>query len=129
VIDTTPMAEDKEEPELKDFKKVFINPVIIEEYDEPWSFEEGCLSLPQIREEVVRPSKVRIEYFDEHWNLREEVYGGVRARVIQHEYDHLDGRLFVDRINPIRRKLLTPRLSAISKGKVECDYKIIFPKK
>ncbi len=129
VVDTSPMADDDEKPELKDFKKAFINPVIIEEFDEPLTYEEGCLSLPQIREEVVRPSQVRIEYYDENWKLREEVYDGLRARVIQHEYDHLDGRLFVDRINPIRRKLLSSRLSAISKGKVETDYKIVFPKK
>lgn len=129
VIDTTPMAEDREEPELQDFKKAFINPIIIEEFNEPWAFEEGCLSLPQIREEVVRPSNVRIEYYDENWELKEEVYSGIRARVIQHEYDHLDGKLFVDRINPIRRKLLTSRLNAISRGKVESDYKIVYPKK
>ena len=129
VVDTSPMADDDERPELKGFKKAFINPVIVEEFDEPLTYEEGCLSLPQIREEVVRPSQVRIEYYDENWKLREEVYDGLRARVIQHEYDHLDGRLFVDRINPIRRKLLTSRLAAISKGKVETDYKIIFPRK
>lgn len=129
VVDTTPMAESAEEPELKDFRKAFINPIIIDEFDEPWSFEEGCLSLPLIREEVIRPSKIRIEYYDEKWNLKEEEYSGTRARVIQHEYDHLNGKLFVDRINPIRRKLLTPRLNAISNGKVDIDYKIIFPKK
>ncbi len=129
VVDTTPMAENAEEPELREFRKVFINPVIIEEFDEPWSFEEGCLSLPQIREEVVRPGKVRIEYYNENWELKEEVYSGVRARVIQHEYDHLDGKLFVDRISPIRRKLLAPRLNAISRGRVESEYRIIYPKK
>ncbi len=129
VIDTSEMADDREEPELKDFRKVFINPIILEEFDEPWAFEEGCLSLPKIREEVVRPSRVRIEYYDENWELKEEVYSGVRARVIQHEYDHLDGKLFVDRINPIRRKLLTSRLNDISKGKVDSDYKIVFPRK
>jgi peptide deformylase len=129
VVDTTPMAENSKEPGLDGFRKVFINPIIIDEYDEPLTFEEGCLSLPHIREEVIRPSKVKIEYYDEHWNLKEEEYDGVRARVIQHEYDHLEGKLFVDRINPIRRKLLTPRLSSISKGKVECEYKIIYPKK
>lgn len=129
VVDLSPMAEDWEDPDLKTFKKAFINPIIIEEFDEPWGFEEGCLSLPKIREEVVRPSQVRIEYYDENWELKEEVYEGVRARVIQHEYDHLDGKLFVDRINPIRRKLLTSRLKDISRGKVDTDYKIIFPKK
>jgi peptide deformylase len=129
VIDTSPIAEDKGEPELKDFKKAFINPVILEEWGDPWSFEEGCLSLPNIREEVIRPSHVRIEYFDENWNLLEEVYTGIRARVIQHEYDHLDGKLFVDKINPIRRKLIIPMLTAISRGKAECDYEMVYPKR
>ena len=78
---------------------------------------------------MVRPDHVRIEYYDEHWNLKEESYDGIRARVIQHEYDHLDGRLFVDRISPIRRKLLTPRLNSISQGKAECSYQMIYPKK
>jgi len=114
---------------LKDFKRVFINPYILEESGDPWSFEEGCLSLPNIREEVIRPSKVRIEYYDEKWNLIEEEFDGIRARVVQHEYDHLEGKLFVDKINPIRRKLLGPRLNAISRGKVDKDYKIVFPKK
>jgi peptide deformylase len=129
VIDTTPMAENADEPELANFRKVFINPYILEEWGDPWSFEEGCLSLPNIREEVSRPSKVRIEYYDEDWNLKEEEYSGIRARVIQHEYDHLDGKLFVDKISPIRRKLLTARLNAISRGRAECDYRMVFPKK
>lgn len=129
VVDTSPISEDKEEPELKDFKRVFINPYILEEWGDSWSFEEGCLSLPNIREEVSRPSKVRIEYYDEKWNLIEEEFDGIRARVIQHEYDHLDGKLFVDRINPIRRKLLSARLNAISRGRVDKEYKIVYPKK
>ena len=129
VVDTSPIAEDKGEPELKDFRKVFINPYILEEQGDPWSFEEGCLSLPNIREEVSRPAKVRIEYYDENWKLIEEEYDGIRARVIQHEYDHLDGKLFTDKISPIRRKLLAPRLKAISKGKVDADFKIVYPKK
>ena len=129
VVDTTPIADDKEEPELKDFKRVFVNPYILEEWGDPFSFEEGCLSLPNIREEVSRPSKVRIEYYDEHWNLMEEEFEGIRARVVQHEYDHLDGKLFVDKINPIRRKLLSPRLNAISRGRIDNDYKIVYPKK
>ena len=129
VVDTSPISEDKGEPELKDFKRVFINPYIFKEWGDLWSFEEGCLSLPNIREEVSRPSKVRIEYYDEKWNLIEEEFDGIRARVVQHEYDHLDGKLFVDRINPIRRKLLSARLNAISRGRVDNDYKIIYPKK
>ncbi len=129
VADTSPVSENKEEPELKDFKKVFINPYILNEWGDPWSFEEGCLSLPNIREDVSRLSNIRIEYFDENWNLIKEEYDGIRARVIQHEYDHLDGKLFVDLINPILRKLLSTRLNAISRGKIDKDYKIIFPKK
>ncbi|MEA3462496.1 MAG: peptide deformylase [Bacteroidota bacterium] len=129
VADTSPMADAAEEPELADFKRVFINPYILEEWGDPWSFEEGCLSLPNIREEVSRPSHVRIEYFDENWNLKEEEYEGIRARVIQHENDHLDGRLFVDRISPIRRKLLSARLNAISHGRADCDYRMIYPKR
>ncbi|MFO7671232.1 MAG: peptide deformylase [Bacteroidales bacterium] len=129
VVDTNPMAENNEEPGLKDFRKVFINPYIVEEWGDPWSFEEGCLSLPNIREEVSRPENIRIEYYDENWNFHDEEYDGIRARVIQHEYDHLDGKLFTDKINPIRRKLLVPRLNAMSRGRVDCDYKIVFPKK
>ena len=129
VVDTTPMADSAEEPGLEGFKRVFINPIIMDEWGDPWSFEEGCLSLPNIREEVVRSDHVRIEYYDENWNLKEETYDGIRARVIQHEYDHLDGRLFVDRINPIRRKLLTPRLNSISQGRADCNYQMIYPKK
>ena len=129
VVDTTAMNDSGEHPELVDFRKVFINPYILEEWGDPWSFEEGCLSLPNIREEVVRPSHVRIEYYDEDWNLKEEVYEGIRARVIQHEYDHLEGKLFVDHINPIKRKLLTARLKSISNGRADCDYRIVYPKK
>jgi len=129
VVDTSPIAEDKGEPELADFRKVFINPYILEEWGDDWGFEEGCLSLPNLREEVVRPSKVRIEYFDENWVLKEEVYDGIRARVIQHEYDHLEGKLFVDKISPLRKKLLAPRLKAISRGRVDADFKIVYPRK
>ncbi len=129
VVDTSPASEDRDEPELKDFRRVFVNPIILEEWGDPWAFEEGCLSLPKIREEVTRPPNVRIEYFDEHWELKEEVFDGVRARVIQHEYDHLEGKLFIDRINPIRRKLLSARLNAISRGRIDIDYKIVYPRK
>ncbi len=129
VVDTTPMADSREDPELEGFRKIFINPYILDDWGDSWSFEEGCLSLPNIREEVSRPEKVRIEYFDENWNLLEEEYDGIRARVIQHEYDHLEGKLFVDRVSALRKKLLSPRLKAISKGRVDCDYKIIYPTK
>jgi peptide deformylase len=129
LIDASRMEDVEEEPSLKDFKRIFINPYITNEWGDKWSFSEGCLSIPNIREDVNRPEKVKIEYYDENWNFKEEEFEGIKARIIQHEYDHLDGRLFVDLINPLRKKLIAPKLRAISKGNVECDYKIIFPKK
>jgi N-formylmethionyl-tRNA deformylase len=88
---------------------------------------EGCLSIPHLREEVNRESHIRIEYYDENWVLHNEVYDGYKARIIQHEYDHLDGILFTDRVNPLRKRLLKSKLLAISKGKFEADYKTILP--
>lgn len=128
VIDASRM-EDEDEPDLKDFRRVFINPEILEEWDDRWIFSEGCLSLPGLREDVSRHSKVKIEYYDENWELKEEVFDGIKARIVQHEYDHLEGKLFVDHINPLRRKLLGARLKAISRGAVEQEYKIIYPNK
>jgi len=127
VIDATPFGED--EPDLKDFKKVLINPEIVEYMGEGEPFNEGCLSLPGIREDVVRPNKIRIIYQDENFNEFEEVWGGVKARIVQHEYDHLDGKLFVDRISPIRKRLIAGKLNAIAKGKTIPDYKILHNKK
>lgn len=121
VIDASPYEED--DPALKDFKKVFINPVIIERNGNPWVFNEGCLSLPEIREDVERPDIVKIKYLDENFIQHEDTYDGIRARIIQHEYDHLDGILFVDRLSPIRKKLLKGKLTAISKGKFKAQYK------
>jgi peptide deformylase len=129
VVDGSRMEDIDDEPDLKNFKKVFINPQITDEWGEKWSFTEGCLSIPNIREDVSRHSNVRIEYYDENWNFHEEEYDGVRARIIQHEYDHLNGRLFVDLINPLRKKLIASRLKSISKGNVDCDYRIIYPTK
>ena len=129
MIDASRMEDVDDEPDIQSFKQVLINPYIVDEQGDKWAFTEGCLSIPNLREDVVRPSKIKIEYYDTDWNFHEEEYDGVKARIIQHEYDHLDGRLFVDLINPLRRKLLAPRLNAISKGNVDCDYKIIFPKK
>jgi peptide deformylase len=121
VIDGEPVAED--EPDFKDFKKVFINAQIVEKSGEPVAMNEGCLSIPNIREEVKRESHIRIKYFDENWNEYDEEYDGYRARVIQHEYDHLDGKLFVEKLNPLRKQLLKGKLADISKGKFEADYK------
>lgn len=129
VVDATRMEDMDEEPDLKDFKKVFINPYITEQWGDKWSFSEGCLSIPNIREDVSRPAYVKMEYYDRDWNFHEEEYEGVKARIIQHEYDHLDGRLFVDKINPLRKKLIGQKLKAISRGRVDCDYKIIYPTK
>jgi len=129
VADTSPLSNNGEHPELKEFKKAFINPIILERTGDIESLEEGCLSIPGIREEVPRPFKVRVEYYDKNWNLLEEEYDGIRARVIQHEYDHLEGILFIDKINPIRRKLISSGLKNISKGKVDSGYEIIYPKK
>lgn len=127
VMDASPMGDEIED--FKDFKKVFINPYILDENGEEWSFNEGCLSIPGIREDVIRPDQIKIEYYDENWEFHEEEYDGIPARVIQHEYDHLDGILFPDRLSAIRRKLLRSKLNNISKGKVDVDYRMIFPKK
>lgn len=128
IVDASAADEDDEEF-AADFKKVFINPEIVEETGDEWIFNEGCLSIPQIREDVERKPTVRIQYYDENWEYHDETYDGIKARIIQHEYDHLEGVLFVDKINPLRRRLLNGRLNAISKGKIELDYKIKYPGK
>ena len=129
VVDASRMEDVDDEPDLKELKRIFINPYITEEWDNKWAFSEGCLSIPNIREDVSSHSRVRIEYYDENWEFHDEEYDGVKARIIQHEYDHLDGRLFVDLINPLRKKLIAPRLKAISKGNADADYEIVFPGK
>lgn len=121
VIDGSAMSED--DPSLEGFKKAFINPQIIEESGDKWTFTEGCLSLPNIREDVIRHGHIRITYFDENFKEHDEVYNGVKARIIQHEYDHLEGILFVDKIAPLKRKMLKGRLNDIAKGKAEAAYK------
>lgn len=125
VIDGEPLDEEK----LKGFKKVFINPVILEEEGEDWGFEEGCLSIPGIRAEVMRASKLTIEYYDENWKKHKEEFDGLGARIIQHEYDHIEGVLFVDHLSAIKKRLIKARLSNISKGNVDADYKMKFPVK
>ena len=121
VIDTT--ALDEEDPDLNGFKKAFINPKIIEEKGDIFTFTEGCLSLPNIRESVDRPGEIHIQYYDENFKLCDEKYNGVKARVIQHEYDHLQGILFVDKIAPLKKKLLKGKLNDIAKGKANVAYK------
>lgn len=126
VIDGAPLAED--DATLKDFKKIFINAHITERTGDEWAFTEGCLSIPNIREEVYRPSKIRIEYYDENWQFHDDYFDGIAARIIQHEYDHLEGLMFIDKISPLRRRLLMGKLTAISKGKVDVNYKIKIPR-
>nr|WP_319571614.1 peptide deformylase [uncultured Draconibacterium sp.] len=126
VIDASSGAD--EEPELEGFKKVFINPEIIETKGDEWTMNEGCLSLPEIREDVNRPDEVTIKYFDENFEEHTETYKGFAGRVIQHEYDHLEGILFVDHLSPLRKRLLKSKLIAISKGKVRPHYRIKIPK-
>lgn len=136
IVDGSPFAEDDEEegaePDprakgIESFKKVFINPIIEEEEGEEWGFHEGCLSIPKIREEVFRKEKVRITYYDENWEYKDELYDGYAARIIQHEYDHIDGILFTDHLSPLKRRLLQKRLQNISKGDIKVDYKMKFP--
>jgi peptide deformylase len=126
VVDGTQLEE---EEHMEDFRKVFINPVILEEVGEPWEFEEGCLSIPNIREKISRKEEVIIKYFNENWELHEETYDGMKARIIQHEYDHIEGKLFVDYLTPLKKRLLKGKLSDISKGKVDTEYRIIAPVK
>ena len=132
IVDATPFAEvDDDEiadPGCKDFKRVFINPIIFEEEGDEWGFEEGCLSIPNIREEVMRQPRLKIEYYDQNWDLYEEELDGFAARVVQHEYDHIEGILFTDKIKPMRRTLLKGKLNDISKGRVRVDYRMKFPK-
>jgi peptide deformylase len=136
IVDGSPFAEDDEEGEedpkaggMENFKKVFINPIIEEEHGEEWGFNEGCLSIPKIREEVFRKERVVISYYDENWELKEETYEGYAARIIQHEYDHVDGILFTDHLSPLKKRLLTKKLQNISKGDVTVDYRMKFPLK
>ena len=136
IVDADPFAEVEEGEELdpmaeglENFKKVFINPIIEDESGEDWGFNEGCLSIPKIREEIFRKEKIHITYYDENWELKAEEYNGYAARIIQHEYDHVDGVLFTDHLSTLKRKLLTKKLQNISKGEVEVDYRMKFPNK
>ncbi|NAY90385.1 peptide deformylase [Muricauda sp. JGD-17] len=133
LVDTSPFADDEElSPEeqerLKDFKKVFINAEIGEENGTDWNFNEGCLSIPEIREDVKRKPEITISYQDENFNAHTETYDGLLARVIQHEYDHIQGILFTDKLSSLKKRLLKSRLDKISKGKINVDYKMRFPK-
>jgi peptide deformylase len=128
VADATPFAEgEKGDPACATIRRVMINPVIFETGGEDVGMEEGCLSIPGIREKVVRPSEIKVEYFNEQWELMEEHLSGLAARVVLHEYDHLEGTLITDRVSPARRRLLTGKLRDIGSGRVPADYKMRFP--
>ncbi len=122
VIDGSPLEED--DPSLKDFKTTFINPEIIERFSDDKTYEEGCLSIPNLREEIVRPEKVKIRYYDRRFNQHEEEHTGIAARIIQHEFDHLEGILFTDKLAPLKKRMLRNKLNAIAKGKFEVSYKV-----
>ncbi|MDD2243209.1 MAG: peptide deformylase [Dysgonamonadaceae bacterium] len=122
VVDLSVMGD--EVPEMKGFKKTFINPHIIERTGDLKEVEEGCLSIPGIHEKVPREERIRIQYIDENLESQDEEYVGFTARCIQHEYDHLDGVMFVDKISPLRKQLVKSKLTAMTKGKVSCSYKV-----
>jgi peptide deformylase len=125
VVDATAFEDD--EPELAEFKKVFINARIVEEDGEKWPFNEGCLSIPKIREDISRHEEIVIEYLDENFKKHKDTFSGMAARIIQHEYDHIDGILFVDHLSPLRKRLLSGKLNDITKGNVDVDYRMKFP--
>lgn len=129
IIDASLFVDDDEEDleGLKDFKRVIINPIIIEETGTEWKFEEGCLSIPGIREDVSRQPDIIVEYYNEKFELIEEKLSGLAARVVQHEYDHIEGVLFTDKINPLKKQLLKGKLSDITKGNIKVNYRMKFP--
>ncbi len=125
VIDASPYGD--EEADLADFKKVFINTEILESSGKDYLFNEGCLSFPELREDIRRPPEIRMRYQDEHFNTFEETFKGLKARILQHEYDHIDGILMIDRLTPLKRRLLKRKLQNISRGNVAVDYQMRFP--
>ena len=132
IVDTSPFEKDedldeKEREFLANFKKVFINAKILKEEGDEWAFNEGCLSIPDINEDVFREEKITIEYFDENFEKHTEILDGLAARVVQHEYDHIEGILFTDKISSLKKRLIKKKLENISKGKVSPDYRMKFP--
>ena len=126
LIDTTPFINDEEETEEVIVKQVFINARMLEETGEEWGFNEGCLSIPGLREDIIRKPSITIEYFDENFEKHTDIYDGLTARVIQHEYDHIEGVLFTDKISVLRKRMIKGKLLDISKGKVDAAYKMRF---
>jgi len=134
IVDTSPFSDNEELDEderkfLEKFKKIFINPKIVNEEGEEWAFNEGCLSIPNINEDVFRNETLTIEYLDENFKKHKETIGGLAARVVQHEYDHIEGILFTDKLSSLKKRLLKKKLENISKGKIDVDYRMKFPKK
>lgn len=134
VLDTEQIFASREDddeayPDAPGYKAVFINPHIVEEGGDDWAYNEGCLSIPKIREDIYRAEEVTLEYRDEDFQLHTKTFNGITARVILHEYDHLEGRLFIDHISPLKRKLLKRKLDDITKGAIRVDYKMLFAKK
>lgn len=130
LVDTEQLDTEEREEEASEFiKEVFINPIILDESGKKWEYEEGCLSIPDIRGNVARQPKVRIEYYDANFELQDKIFDGITARVIQHEYDHLEGVLFVDLLKPIKKRFVQKRLSKIKEGKIDSEYKLVFAKK
>ena len=133
VVDSTQIFNNLEDnelgkyPDAPGFKEVFINAKIIKLNGEPWPYNEGCLSIPKVREEILRNEEVTIEYDDQLFQHQIKTFNGLTARVILHEYDHIEGKLFIDYLKPLKRKLLKSKLDDISKGKVSVDYKMSFP--
>jgi peptide deformylase len=135
VVDSTQIFDNLEDEDRGDYpdapglKEVFINPRVLELSGEPWAYNEGCLSIPKIREDVLRHEAVRIEYLDAAFQPREHTFHGLTARVVLHEYDHIEGRLFIDHISLLKRKLLKKKLDDITAGKVRVDYRMLYPKR
>ena len=132
LVDTDPFSDDEElsdeeREQMKNFKKTFINAQILEEEGDEWAFNEGCLSIPDVREDVFRQPKIKIQYQDENFETHVEEYDGLIARVIQHEYDHIEGILFTDKLSSFKKRLIKGKLTNISKGKIKIDYKMRFP--
>jgi peptide deformylase len=132
IVDTEPFSDDdslskEEQNDLKIFKRVFVNPKIIKEEGDEWSFNEGCLSIPDVREDVFRQPKITVEYLDENFEAQTEIFDGLIARVIQHEYDHIEGILFTDKLSSLKKRLIKGKLANISKGKINVDYRMRFP--
>ena len=128
IVDGSPV-EGVEGEDMEGFKHVFINPQKVEETGKPWAFEEGCLSIPDIREDVHRPSKITLTYQDENFETHTQTFSGMKARIVQHEYDHLEGKLFTDYLSGMRKRILKTRLNKISKGQVSSPYPMKYPRK